>query len=745
MIIEKQGLWPENANLPDSYAAFRGSFDIDNEQTLRFDYLCSHWCRIWADGQLITQGPPRYNRQYPEYDTFELRLARGRHTIAAIVTYPAKPTRMLEDIAPFWFCRCRALPISWKCLPLDGFERCVRRINPQLGWIEWCDTRKIPAGWNKTDFNDGDWQNPQAVVPQTGDFRALSSGSVKTIKHRLTALEQGEFVNIFLYPKDDPPTRFFLRPLSSLSCPPSGIWRRYDLGRVRLGSPMFRIDVPQGTVIEFAYSEYLTDGRVAPYINGSTGLSANMDIYTATGGLQEFAPITPKGGRFLEVHIFAEAGKAVFEEESFLERAYYEAPEGSFTCPDALLNKIWQAGIETFRACTEDAVTDNPTRERGQWTGDVVSVGMETAAAGFSDMRLFKRALMQAAQSRKSNGLVAGMSPGASIYVSSFAAQWISACVRYYEITGDKNILLDNRQYACDNMEVFEKALTPNGLSRQIDWAFIDWGYLIDSHEPDTAMDCHYLWALRSMRKWADFLGDKTAAQKYANIEEKLYAIIDANLEKALINGWHGLGYHSAVLAGMLGFFDGSKLSQCVEYVKSHILNCFPENPSAPRLSDPAVKNRQLITPYFSHFAFDFLINNGQMDFVLQRYRNCWGWALEQGLTTIPEVFDLRWSHCHQWSACPTWQMSRYCLGIKHRFDKGRNHFEFVLNPGSLCSASGVVPLAEGGKIQISWKRDNGKILYSLHSSAPISISGLPHSCEKEKISDLKIEINLTQ
>jgi alpha-L-rhamnosidase len=52
------------------------------------------------------------------------------------------------------------------------------------------------------------------------------------------------------------------------------------------------------------------------------------------------------------------------------------------------------------------------------------------------------------------------------------------------------------------------------------------------------------------------------------------------------------------------------------------------------------------------------------------------------------EVFDTRWSHCHPWAGCPTWQMSRYLLGLHPRLDRGPGQFDFRLEPGSLARAS---------------------------------------------------------
>ncbi len=151
------------------------------------------------------------------------------------------------------------------------------------------------------------------------------------------------------------------------------------------------------------------------------------------------------------------------------------------------------------------------------------------------------------------------------------------------------------------------------------------------------------------------------------------------------------------------------------------MLNCFPNNPSAPRLSDPGANNPQLITPYFGHYALPLLIEAGDMDFVLDQYRTCWGWALEDNRTTWIEVFDTRWSHCHQWAGCPTWQLSRYLLGLQPRCDLGAMNFVLSLATGSLKSASGTRPIpGHDGVIEVAWTKDASGLHYTLKTPVPL-------------------------
>jgi hypothetical protein len=91
---------------------------------------------------------------------------------------------------------------------------------------------------------------------------------------------------------------------------------------------------------------------------------------------------------------------------------------------DALLDRISSVVVETHRACAE--VIASPTSERGQWAGDVVSVGMDIAGVAFSDLRLCRRGLLQYAHCARPDGLVSGMYPGGDIYISMYAAQWVA-------------------------------------------------------------------------------------------------------------------------------------------------------------------------------------------------------------------------------------------------------------------------------------------------------------------------------
>ncbi|MEY3774421.1 MAG: hypothetical protein RLZZ129_1201 [Verrucomicrobiota bacterium] len=712
----------------DLHVAFRAEFQLPAVATVDFNLLGASWFNGWLDGAAFCEGPSRLPKDHPEYQTHSARLAAGRHVLAFVVSHHGVATRMLAALPPFLACRARAggeeVALTWRCQRLAAYTPQVRRVNPQLGFIEWCDTRLLPVGWQQSDFDATGWSEPGPVEPGIGPQHPLSTANPRAIVHQPALLAEGTLVESFGYERDDIPARFFLRALAAASLPPQGVWRRYDLGRVRLMRPRFTLEVPPGTVVEFAYSESLVQGRVSPWITLSAGDSCNLDHYVARGGPQEFQPLAPRGGRFLEVHVLAAPSAVRWLDESVVERAYYGEADGSLRTGDALLDHIWSIGVETHRACAEDAITDNPTRERGQWAGDVVTVGLDIAAAAFSDLRLCRRSLFHSAQCAREDGLVAGLCPGGAAYLTTYAAQWVSACIHYWELTGDRALLEALWPHAERNLAAFAAKTTAAGIADDLGWGFVDWGYVRNPGPSDMGVNLHYLAALRSMIRWASALGRESSP--YEATAATFTALIAGYFNDELAAGagaWERIGYHRAALGLRLGFFDAARAQAGRAFLREHLLRCFPNRHDAPRLSDPAANNPQLITPYFGHFALPELIEHGDMDFVLDQYRTCWGWALGDGRTTWLEVFDTRWSHCHQWSGCPTWQLSRHLLGLRPRFDRGAMHYDLRLATGSLPAAEGTLPIPGRDEvIAVSWHKDATGLHYRLQSPVPLTL-----------------------
>lgn len=710
------------ADEADSHVAFRAEFE-GRERLTPLRIVGASAYLVWLDGKLVHDGPARFAKEFPEYQTVELKTGPGRHTLAVQVHNEGATTRILSKMQPFLWAEIGGQQLRWKCARIPGYRPRTRRISDILGWIDWCDTGQIWPNWQDAGFDDTGWGLAIPVDPQIGPILAANTRPVQLLERACRLIASGKMAVGYGYQLDDPAARFFLDDLDPKGVPAQGVWRRYDLGRVRLGRQKLTLDVPKGAVIEIAMSEHLTQGRVQPWITLSGSTSCNFDHFVARGGIQEFMPFTSKGGRYVEVHVQSLAG-VKFVRESFLERTYFSEPIGTFESGDALLNRIWKTGVETVRACSEDAFVDCPTRERGQWTGDVASVATDIAAVAFSDLSLSRRALVQAAQSARSDGLVAGVGPGDPGYLSTYAAQWVTACLHYWELTGDRTLLAELLPAARRNVAAILAKSSEAGVSDDLGWAFVDWGYVRNEGETDMALNLHVLRALRDMVRWELAVGEKTGAEHFSKKAEDLAKLAAKWLAGRLGSSgdWSRVGYHRASLALLAGLVGPSETAGCVGHIKRHLLSCFPNDPAGPRLSDPGVTHDRIMTPYFAHFSFAALMEAGEDEFVLDQYRKCWGWALGGGRTTWLEVFDPRWSHCHEWSGCPTWQLSRYVLGLRPRFDMGKDTYELSVQPGRLKRVSGAVPTPSGNPVQVAWTNEGDGIHVAIRTQRALRV-----------------------
>jgi hypothetical protein len=722
--------------IPDTHVAFRGTFDCEKDVVIDIALSGASWFGAWLDGRFLTEGPARFHPNYPEYQVVSVGLSAGSHLLAVQVHHNGINTRLLADMPPFLLVDIRDgtrnIPISLRCLRLPGYSAGIRRYNECLGWIEWGDTSTWPMpDWRGRDCDDTQWSSPVAVYPLPPNhtpWQPVIGAETHYPTSDLLPIDSGSFTNNFGYENDDPPVRFFLRDLAPADVPAQGVWFRYDLGRVRLMHPVVVFDIPADTPVEFAYSESLHNGRVAPWITLSCGKSCSLDHFLAHGGIQELTTLEPRGGRFLEIHIGTTADQIRHLSVSYRERCHFKEPQGSFSCEDSQLNSIWNIGVETLRACAEDTMVDTPVRERGAWIGDSLSVGMEIAAVAYNDLQIFRRMFVLAARCAREDGMVAGLMPGTNEYPLTFAVQWASAAVRYWELTGDITLLQELYSFACRNIDAFIQGCQDDGIPPSLgSWSFVDWGYIANPGS-DIALNLHYLSALKAMQRWATIMGDDYNNTRYKTSEKQIREIIERWFDNYRINGKldvDAIGYHRLVLALHAELLSAAERSDAITAIKSHLLNCFPNNLSAPRLSDPLVQSTQVFTPYFAHFALPVLIEHGEMDFVIEQYRHCWGWAMADNRTTWLEVFDRRWSHSHHWSGCPTWQLSRYLLGLWPRFDIDKNLFVLRITPNSLSSANGRIPIpGTQSYIDVDWKRQNdGSIRYHLSTSQPILLS----------------------
>ena len=236
-----------------------------------------------------------------------------------------------------------------------------------------------------------------------------------------------------------------------------------------------------------------------------------------------------------------------------------------------------------------------------------------------------------------------------------------------------------------------------------LDWAPMD--------TPRTGVVTHQnAWlveALRRTARLAEIIGETEDVRRYREMAEALKAAINEHLwseeRQAYIDCIHADGTPSSVI---------SQQTNTVVYL------CDVATPERRPLIERYLKEApegwvRIGSPFAMFFTFEALAKQGDFEGILEITRQRWGGMLDKGATTCWETFpgfDPRWwtrSHCHAWSAAPTYFLSTYQLGVQP-LEPGFRRALIAPIPAGLAWARGRFPTPQG-EISVAWQRDRDK------------------------------------
>ncbi len=709
-----QPRWLPSGATDDVHAEFRVSWDQPADiDVAEVRVVGASRYRMSVDGILVGDGPVRFAPAHARYQSWSLRVGAGPHVLTVRVHSFGVETRMLAAIPGFLAVTVLAegaeLPLRWECRRATEYLQTGRRVSPLFGPLEWAD-QPVELPWEEPDVVDRDIGEPGPLV---GPPTTTSRPQV------LEATAYGMFADRFTgYDIDDPAVQVMLADLGADHQHADGWWVRFDLGRTRLGTPHIAIRVEGDGVVVVAGAPTLVDGRVAPVVPLSTGPTALLSRFAVGSGEHVIEPLSPFGVQHLELRVYM-AGDTDIELSEACWRSHEQLgpPLGFLSTGDELLDRIWWAGVDTVRACSDDVLVDTPTRERGQWLGDIAACGLESVSALYGDVSYVGRTLRMAADCAVDHdGIVPGLFPGQRAEVATFAAQWVGSLRRFHECGGSLDVVADCRAAASSTLTALLDNVGADGSTDGLPWCFVDWG-----HEAAGA-DLPTLLVLR--RALVDHVatGNLLGADDGPAWQTRL---TDVSTLTDGVMSQPGVGFHGTALALRDGLIGSDEIGAAADLLESHLRSTYPFDPGGVRQRDPAVRSTAIATPYFANVSLDALLRAGRAEFVVEYWRRCWGWMLDQGATTWWEVFDDRWSRCHLWSAAPTWQMSRRLVGLSPRFDRGAGHFDLA---GSavprLTVVSGLVPLPDGGVIDVTWNHGVSSSTLRVASPIPLVLTG---------------------
>jgi len=296
------------------------------------------------------------------------------------------------------------------------------------------DARRLPAGWDRSGFDDSAWDR---AVETEGPGGALAASSSPPMKMH----------DVFA------PVR--------IEEPAPGIYV-YDFGQNASAVPRLRARGKAGQAVKLTPAEQRHG--MAPRRNDGKGRvnpagvgTPNYFRYTLRGGeSEEWMPqFSYSGFQYLEVEGVVPTGRPnpdglpVIEELASI-HVRNDAPfAGRFECSNPLFNRIDRIIDWAVRSNMAHVLTDCPHREKLGWLE--VAYLMGPSIAGRYDIaRFYGKVARDCAESQKPDGMVPTVAPSYPAFGGGFAytPEWGAAAVvvpwQVYEWYGDRTVLAAN-------------------------------------------------------------------------------------------------------------------------------------------------------------------------------------------------------------------------------------------------------------------------------------------------------------
>lgn len=424
-----------------------------------------------------------------------------------------------------------------------------------------------------------------------------------------------------------------------------------DLGFEAVGYISFRAKGNKGDkIIIHAGEELSEDNRVRYKMRCNCEYEEEMIL---SGNDDKLIQYDYKAFRYVDLIIPEQSDINISEIEIIIRHYPYEE-KASFSTENKQLEKIFRLCADTIKYGVQECYLDCPTREKGQYLGDVSIVApAHVLLTGEADM--MKKSLENYAQSSFiCKGLMTVAPSSFMQEIADYSLQFPMQVLWYYKYTKDIDFLRQMHTYVINVLEYFEKYERFDRLLENVTekWNLVDWPEnLRDNydfpltrpigegcHNVINAFYCGMVSHIDEINSILDLPATGKKQELYNSFIKEFYDK-EKHLFRDSKNSDH-TSLHSNILPLL---FDIGIDSITQDKIISKI--------SEKRLSASGT--------YMSFFILSALKRVGKEDLILELIldEKSWSNMLKEGATTCYEAWgkDQKWntSLFHPWSACP--------------------------------------------------------------------------------------------
>lgn len=759
-VWESLGEWPASwvahpaAEKPPFVCAYRLKFSLEQARTVRAHVSADERYELYLDGKRVGRGSERGSPLYWYYETYDLALSQGDHTLVARVWSlgDAAPWAQMsaehgwlfapddEDLLPLL--ATGQAPWEAKLLPGYSFTEPDMRSFFVTGHHCTFDAKVFPWGF-ETGSGD-DWQPVITIATAVNHSRyGLAQTKHELVPATLPAMLEAErligkarFVENL---NSTDTTRQVVKNSNNLTGEveqwntllkgealltiPAHTTRRVivDLENYYCAYPQLVVSGGEGGEIRLGWAESLclephsSNKGNRDEIEGKvfTGI---YDTFRLDGGANRLLELLWwRAGRYQEILIHTAEQPVTIQQISMIETRYPLEMESRYESDDPRFEQLTQVAVRALQMCSHETYMDCPYYEQLMYVGDTRLEALVTYAITRDD-RLPRKALRSFDVSRILSGLTQSRFPSRiTQIIPPFSLWWVGMVHDYALFRGDPDFIRSLMPGVRAVIQAFRGFQNADGLVEAprgwnfMDWTheWVNWGVPPQGNEGVSGLiNWQFTWILRQAAELEDWVGDP----EYARLDRRLASEMSERCETAFWNEQRGL------YADDLAHTSYSEHTQCLA-----VLSGLANPQRQERVLQGLLTAPDLVrtTIYFMHYLFETYYQAGAPDALFDRM-DLWFQHPVMGMKTTLEKPEPSRSDCHAWGAHPVFHYFATFLGIRP-VEMGFRKVRIAPMPGAQQKLAGTLvhPL---GEIQVSLTQMDGKLCAEV--SLPEGVSG---------------------
>ncbi len=728
--------------------AFRRTFTLDRARTIRIHVSADERYELYLDGQRIGRGPERGDRLNWFFETYDLSLEAGEHTLVArswwLSRFGPAPFAQLTIRPGFVLAAENEDPellntgfAEWQVLLMGGY----RHVPPGPTWAAGSKVhiigREFPWGYEQ-GTGDG-WTTPQigewalgpnqfsdqplvpilhpATLPPMLE-RAIHVGKARHVQALEQIPEQEMVVRVADHLADEAAAwNDLLSGKAPLTIPPNTIRRVIiDLENYYCAYTDLRTSGGKGAVVRSWWAESLyLPGEIPDQplrfrpkgnrneIEGKTFVGIG-DTFEPDGGANRlFNTLWWEAGRYIELVVATADEPLTIEAFSLRETHYLYEWVSRFEADNPQFAELIPITRRVMEMCSHETYMDCPYYEQMMYVGDT-RLEVLTTYTWSPDDRLPRKALRLFDESRKSPGFTQSRYPAyVQQTIPPFSAWWVAMIHDYAMWRDDAEFVRSLMPGMRSVLDTFMRYKTTDGLiAGPTGWNFMDWvpqwscGMPPDGDVGGVSGPINFqlAWVYKQAAELEEIFGEPELAALHRRRSQEIAGAAIA----AFWNEDRGL------FADNLAHTHYSEHAQCLA-----LLGGVVDASRQPRVVERLFSDEDLArtTIYFSHYLFETCGLTGRMDVLFDRLK-LWFGLKQQGFKTTLEMPEPTRSDCHAWGAHPMYHFLATILGIRPAA-VGFRRVRIRPQLGPLTWATGTM-VHPRGLIKMDLRQEEGKL-----------------------------------